>query len=131
MSRYCERCEDPLPSDSPRWKRLCLDCFKLSKQEEQDELLDEIQSLRRQNQALQLKCDEIPSLRQQNQALQRKCDMLAAQQKPAPRTSSKFEPPQDVVKKLILLCHPDHHHNSAVANEVTKYLLALRKVNHK
>jgi hypothetical protein len=30
------------------------------------------------------------------------------------------------VKQLILLCHPDKHANSALANDVTKWLLTLR-----
>jgi hypothetical protein len=35
----------------------------------------------------------------------------------------------DLIKKLIYLCHPDKHNNSEVANEVTKHLLNLRNKN--
>lgn len=42
-------------------------------------------------------------------------------QKPA---QSQFT--QDEIEKLIRLCHPDKHNNSATANELTARLLKLR-----
>jgi len=35
--------------------------------------------------------------------------------------------PQDVLKKMLVLCHPDKHGNSPVSNEVTRWLLERRK----
>lgn len=33
---------------------------------------------------------------------------------------------QDMLRRLIQLCHPDRHGNSEAANTATRYLLALR-----
>jgi hypothetical protein len=35
--------------------------------------------------------------------------------------------PDDKLKRLIQLCHPDKHGNSKVSTEVTQWLLDLRK----
>lgn len=34
---------------------------------------------------------------------------------------------EDLLKRLIMLCHPDKHGGSAVAEDVTKQLLSIRK----
>ncbi len=31
------------------------------------------------------------------------------------------------IRDLLLLCHPDRHQNNARSNEITKWLLAMRK----
>ena len=35
--------------------------------------------------------------------------------------------PEELLRDMILLCHPDKHRNSEKATKVTRYLLALRK----
>jgi hypothetical protein len=35
--------------------------------------------------------------------------------------------PQDKIKDLISLCHPDRHGNSALATQITQWLLSIRK----
>jgi hypothetical protein len=37
--------------------------------------------------------------------------------------------PEDMLKRLIYLCHPDKHDGSKVATEVTAWLLKQRKEN--
>ena len=34
--------------------------------------------------------------------------------------------PEELLRKIIVLCHPDKHADSEMANEVTRYLLNLR-----
>lgn len=34
---------------------------------------------------------------------------------------------QEIIKKLILLCHPDKHGGSQVSTEITSWLLSMRK----
>jgi hypothetical protein len=48
----------------------------------------------------------------------------AREQEPEPALLKAGQIP---VKDLILLCHPDKHQNSELANEVTKKLLSMRK----
>lgn len=43
------------------------------------------------------------------------------------RRERKTSIPPDVLNKLIRLCHPDRHDGSAMANEVTRWLLDARK----
>ncbi len=38
-----------------------------------------------------------------------------------------FAIPDDRLRQLIQLCHPDKHNGSATANEVTQWLLTLKK----
>lgn len=35
--------------------------------------------------------------------------------------------PEDKLRRLILLCHPDKHGNSETATEITTWLLSLRR----
>ena len=42
------------------------------------------------------------------------------------KRSSEQAIPPDMLKKLILLSHPDKHDNSRTANEVTQWLLSRR-----
>lgn len=49
-----------------------------------------------------------------------------------PRPEQPIEPqapaiPQDMLRRLIQLAHPDRHGNSEAANIATRYLLELRK----
>lgn len=34
--------------------------------------------------------------------------------------------PEDMMKRLLMLCHPDKHGNSTLSNDVTKWLLKQR-----
>lgn len=37
--------------------------------------------------------------------------------------------PADLLAKMIRLCHPDRHSNSAASNEVTRWLLEQRNID--
>jgi hypothetical protein len=42
--------------------------------------------------------------------------------------SQKAAPiPEDKLKKMIMLCHPDKHNGSKTSTEITQWLLSLRK----
>jgi hypothetical protein len=44
---------------------------------------------------------------------------------PAPIVHSGI--PENMFRKLLMLCHPDKHNNSPLATEVTQWLLEQRK----
>ncbi|MGZ8241296.1 MAG: hypothetical protein ACXWTK_07235 [Methylobacter sp.] len=44
---------------------------------------------------------------------------------PKETTGLVIEP--DLLKRLVLLCHPDRHGQSSLSTEVTKTLLAMKK----
>jgi hypothetical protein len=128
---YCEDCGRALPADNPYWKLKCLSCFKRSKRVEEHQITAQA----RATPELQLRYDHLyeqyrklivvaMEAAQQVEALERELK-TARQQKATPEPSLSFG--KDMLKKLLLLCHPDKHANSALSNEVTRYLLGLRK----
>lgn len=45
------------------------------------------------------------------------------------QTEPKLNLNQEMIRKMISLCHPDKHNNSETSTEVTRYLLNLKKEN--
>ncbi|SFM47205.1 hypothetical protein SAMN05421880_11768 [Nitrosomonas nitrosa] len=86
----CQLCgEDFYPDQT--WKTLCIPCYKLSKQRQEDVV------------------SELTRLRTENEELRHRIAI-----------------PQDMLKTLILLAHPDRHGNSAASNKATAWLLSQR-----
>lgn len=57
-------------------------------------------------------------------------DSLGGRARPIRATYHPGPPPaipEDMLKKMIFLCHPDKHGNSETAGEVTRWLLEQRK----
>lgn len=54
---------------------------------------------------------------------QREYEVLFDSRSPQPNSAI----PKDMLPKLIQLCHPDRHGNSALSTEVTRWLLEQRK----
>lgn len=80
------------------WQRLCRGCYAASKRRQEEELRDEIDRLRSENTSLRKRVRE-------------------AALKPLDR---------ELLKRVLMLCHPDRHANSALSTQVTKVLLAMR-----
>ena len=100
--RSCAGCGDPLPLDTPHWKKVCLNCFRAKKRAEVSDMATELFLARAR----------INELTAQLHAI--------AQYKPP-----VIEPA--MMTKLLMLCHPDRHGNTPTSNEVTRFLLELRK----
>lgn len=80
-----------------KWRTLCRSCFKEMKRREEEATVREIDNLRA----------EIGRL-----------NVLTAKQTTIPAAR---------LRQLIQLCHPDKHNGSATSNEVTQWLLEMRK----
>jgi len=50
-----------------------------------------------------------------------------AQDEPQEVIVQRVHIPDEMLMRIIRLCHPDRHNNSAASNEATKYLLELRE----
>lgn len=98
----CARC--PRWAGDEDWRTLCPRCFRVQKTAEDNAQTDALSDALRENQAL----------RQQIKQMNREA-MSAA------------DIPEEKLKRLIQLCHPDKHNGSKVATEITQWLLEQRK----
>jgi hypothetical protein len=81
-----------------KWRKLCRVCFAARKRDEQRELEDGLDYY------------------------SNRCAALEAQLRSKGAGIS-----DEHLKRLIMLCHPDKHGNSKISNEITQWLLSLRK----
>lgn len=63
--------------------------------------------------------DHVQYLRERVRDLEQEIEALRQQTRIAPRIA-------EMLPRLVRLCHPDRHHGSRAATEVTQALLALR-----
>jgi hypothetical protein len=94
----CPQCNHTFDRDES-WKRICLNCWIENKRREEG-------GARKQQ-------------RRHDGGFRNQCQ----QQSPTPAMPT-IE--RHMLRRLILLCHPDKHGNSMVATEVTSWLLKLR-----
>ncbi|NBO55401.1 MAG: hypothetical protein EBU84_12610 [Actinobacteria bacterium] len=138
MIKECEGCKKPFVADES-WKRKCIVCWKrdsnygLTKSDSAYELMQvEYQALERKW------ASECANLREVKEELVDTQDALdrakAAYTKVRKQLSESRAPvdnrprmEEEQLLKLIRLTHPDRHNNSELSNEITKWLLDLRK----
>lgn len=102
MQKKCERCNANFyVSELETWKKICINCWKKSKQipDKQQQRIVELESL---NRALYSRIAEIERFGQ-----------------------SKIEP--EMLKRIIMLCHPDRHDQSEASKKATQFLLDMKK----
>ncbi len=106
MSRAtCTKCGSEFER-SEDWKVFCLPCWKKSK---------------RQGKSFGSGDDsELVKLRLENLVLRQKVRAYQLFREPAPRI------PDDMLKRLTMLCHPDRHHGSEASTKATTWLLEQR-----
>lgn len=80
------------------WRTLCRRCYAANKRAELEELQGELAAAQRRIYELERR----------------------------PRADAPTLKP-DQIKRLIMLCHPDKHGNSKVSNEITQWMLGLRR----
>jgi hypothetical protein len=102
--RQCVTCGSRLPSDAKSYVTKCTTCFKLSKQLELNRLQETIEELEQELAATKYR-------------------LVVAQA----QIGRHITLDGNLVKKMLVLCHPDRHDNSPVSNEVTRVLIQMRK----
>lgn len=105
----CKDCGLPFAQEFD-WQRQCPICFKEAK-----------------GYAMTASDASLARLQTHTRELQQELQKLrAAGSKPNPAPAAG-PIPTDMFRRLLMLCHPDKHQNSELANEVTKWLLNQRK----
>jgi hypothetical protein len=134
--KHCRKCGNEFDDAGDDWKKTCLDCWQDRKTG--TERVRALESMVRYWEDLAKRGPEVKkllNLEQQIEALdkentQLRFELLLAQHSPRYDRFHAVEIPDDwqsQILRLIQLCHPDKHSGSAAANEVTQWLLKLRK----
>ena len=100
----CGQCGEDFDKDQP-WKKLCIGCWIKNKREQEakdDRAKEKIEA--------EARAKSYAEWNNKHRAAQQK-EVI----------------PQEILAKIIRLCHPDKHSNSTTANEVTQWLLKQRK----
>ena len=106
LIRTCGDCSLPFPVDDPNKNfRTCLVCWKDKRGYEKTRSDEAFRKMQRAYDVVE----------RENRTLKGR---------PQPRASSMTN---EMLKRLIRLCHPDRHRNSDLSNEVTRWLLDRRE----
>ena len=111
MQKTCMQCRKSFfISEGEEWKKICLDCWKKSKKIE-DKVNPRIKELEAKN----------ARLHSQIETLQHNLRVALTQ----PSRYQSIEP--EMLRRIIMLCHPDRHDNSPASGKATQYLLDMKK----
>lgn len=116
--RWCAVCHGDM-GNAPAWTVVCTPCFVKAKKQEQVDLAETVDALRA----------EVEYLHESLTLARAEVRELRSQPPPKPPKPPKPQPQIDAatIRRLLQLCHPDKHGGSKAANEMTHWLLALRK----
>lgn len=102
MYKVCTGCNKNFHvAEGEEWKKTCLGCWKKTKNV-QDKNYQRVLQLEALAQLLYRRIDELEK-----------------------KTSSSIEP--DMLRRLIMLSHPDRHNNSEASKKATQFLLDMKK----
>lgn len=120
--RPCDTCRKPFVDDEG-WKRKCLICWKT---EAKYELTKSDKSFAALQDWAVMRESELQALKAELEKTKVEYNTYRASS--SSRRLKATLPPERIMQ-LIRLSHPDKHGNSDLANEVTKWLLALREAS--
>ena len=109
MYKVCTGCNKNFHvAEGEEWKKTCLGCWKKTKnvQDKNYQRVLQLEAL------AQLLYQRIAKFEKHTAELERK-------------TSSSIEP--DMLRRLIMLSHPDRHNNSEASKKATQFLLDMKK----
>lgn len=117
MDRNCTCCGATFEADEP-WKLLCYPCWRAKKDAEKGDANVGALVLRniKNELALSKAQDEIERLK----------GIIYRESRRWARSAQSEPIPPDLLKAMLLICHPDKHGNSAASNKVTAWLLQQR-----
>lgn len=102
MYKVCTGCNKNFHvAEGEEWKKTCLGCWKKTKNV-QDKNYQRVLQLEALTQLLYRRIDELEK-----------------------KTSSSIE--TDMLRRLIMLSHPDRHNNSEASKKATQFLLDMKK----
>lgn len=119
MNRTCTCCGAAFEADEP-WKYLCFACWKARKEASASDVgALTIRSIKAELELAQAK-DRILELEEKVREVIRLARRHAGEARPEPI-------PDDMLKVLLLLAHPDKHNGSPASNRATRWLLQQRR----
>lgn len=119
MIRTCTCCGAAFEADEP-WKYLCLACWRARKEAE----AGDVGALALRGMKAEL---ELAQARDRIQELEERVrEVIRLAERQAGGAKPEFIP-ADVLKVLLLLCHPDKHNGSPASTRATTWLLQQRQ----
>lgn len=119
MIRACTCCGQPFEADRD-WKFLCLACWRARKEAEAGDIgAIALRGMKAELELAQAR-DRILELEERVREVIREARLHAGEARPEPI-------PDDMLKVLLLLAHPDRHGNSPASNRATTWLLQQRR----
>jgi hypothetical protein len=130
----CPKCGTQFEQDQP-WKKVCLDCYLAEKERRESRNFDQ---LREQVAYWKGKAggegdpDELIQLRRkvdqlQSEIIRLQLALMTARNQSPPSRHNGQGIPQEMLRRLIQLSHPDRHGNSEAATKATRWLLEQRQ----
>lgn len=118
MDRNCTCCGATFEADEP-WKLLCYPCWRAKKDAEKGGANVGALVLRNiKNELL---------LNNAREEIERLKGIIYRESKRWARSAQPEPIPPDLLKAMLLICHPDRHGNSPAANKATAWLLKQRQ----
>lgn len=123
--KTCDRCARKYPSDAA-YKKLCAPCWKRQHGIDLHPTDLALDVTLTRVEVLESKVDQLTA--RVAQLTTRVAHLVAKLQRPVPPPPPPvtFSIPEDRLRVLISLCHPDRHGGSDRSNEATKWLLSQR-----
>ncbi len=115
MLRKCTCCGATFDADQP-WKLLCYACWRAKKDAESGDVGALTLRAIKAELGLSRAMDEIERLQ----------GIIYREAKRWAKNAQPEAIPPDLLKSMLLLCHPDRHNNSQASNKVTTWLLQQR-----
>lgn len=118
---YCKTCGCEFQRENDeKWKKLCFDCWKEQKNASTNNHREMSSNSRLAAENKRLSDDYNRLVKEYDNLLRDHVELETIRLQQAPLS-------QELIAKLIRLCHPDKHGNSESSNEVTRVLLSMRK----
>ena len=130
----CPKCGTQFEQDQP-WKKVCLDCYLAAKEAKESRNFDQLKeqvSYWKSKAGGEGDPEEVSRLRSKVTVLEHKLtklqlDLMAERAKAPPPRYSSSPIPQEMLRRLIQLAHPDKHSGSEAATKATRWLLEQRQ----
>lgn len=127
MKKICSECKKPF-IDPDEWRSSCIICWKKSKSytlTKSDTAFEELQDYTAELEKDSEKAHK--RIVKLEKKLAEAEDKLVEAEIGEKENSGNTDLTEKQLKALLRLCHPDKHSNSELSNEVTKWLLKMRK----
>lgn len=126
--KNCKTCGRQFHAEaSEHWKTLCLTCYKETRRREETLDWEASYAYPRTDGARQQESSTVKNLKLRVLHLQKEKEDLTAQVRSLQQREPDGDVPAEMLKFMLMSCHPDRHSNSPQSNTVTRWLLEQRR----